>query len=47
MEITAAMLAPLTTTITENVGTMLPVGLGIMAIFAGVAVIPKIFYKFF
>jgi hypothetical protein len=47
MEITAAMLAPLTTAITENVTTMLPVGLGIMAIFAGVSVIPKIFYKFF
>jgi len=41
------MLAPLTTTITSNVTTMLPVGLGIMAIFAGVSVIPKIFYKFF
>lgn len=47
MNITADMLQPLTSAITANAGTMLPVGVTIMAVFAGVSVIPKIFYKFF
>lgn len=47
MEITALMIQPLTDAITSNVTTMLPAGIAIMAIFAGISVIPKVFYKFF
>ena len=35
------------TSITSDVGTMLPVGVALLAIFLGVTVIPKIIYKFF
>ena len=37
----------LVTSITTDVGVMLPVGIAILAIFVGVKVIPKIFYHFF
>lgn len=45
--ITSAMLEPLTTAITSNLGTLLPVGIGIMATMLGVSLIPRIIYKFF
>lgn len=44
--ITAAMLEPITTAITTNLGTLLPVGLTIMGIMIGVSLIPRIVYKF-
>lgn len=45
--VTAEQLAPLTTAITDNVAVLLPVGLCILAIMLGVALIPRIIWKFF
>ena len=45
--VTAAMLKPLVDTISTNVGVLLPVGIGIMGIMIGIAIIPRIIYKFF
>ncbi len=44
--ITAEMLEPITTTITSNLNILLPVGITIMGIMIGVALIPRIVYKF-
>lgn len=44
--ITAEMLAPITTALTSNLTTLLPVGIGIMATMIGVSLIPRIVYKF-
>lgn len=45
--INAGMLEPITTAITSNLGVLLPVGIGIMAIMIGVRLIPRIIYRFF
>jgi hypothetical protein len=45
--ITADQLQPLLDAITNNVGVILPVGVSVMAVLAGVSLIPKIFYRFF
>ena len=45
--ITSAMLAPITTAVTSNVGVILPVGVGILGIMLGISLIPRIVYKFF
>lgn len=45
--LTPAMLEPITTAVTGNLGTLLPVGIGIMGIMLGVSLIPRIIYKFF
>ena len=45
--VTSAMLAPITTAVTDNLTVLLPVGLGLMAIMIGVALIPRIIWKFF
>ena len=47
VNVTSAMLEPVTTAITSNLGVLLPVGISIMAILIGVALIPRIIYKFF
>lgn len=44
--IDAAMLAPITETLTSNLDVLLPVGIGIMGIMIGVSLIPRIVYKF-
>lgn len=44
--VTAEMLAPITTTLNENLGVLLPVGIGIMGVMIGVSLIPRIVYKF-
>lgn len=44
--ITAEMLAPITTTLTDNLSTLLPVGITIMGTMIGVSLIPRIVYKF-
>ena len=44
--VTAEMLAPVTTTLNENLGVLLPGGVGIMAVMIGVSLIPRIVYKF-
>ena len=46
MAITAEMLAPITETLTSNVGILVPVGITIMGIMIGVSLIPRIVYKF-
>lgn len=45
--ITSEMLAPITDAITGNLGVLLPVGIGIMAIMIGIHLVPRIIYKFF
>lgn len=47
MNITAEMLAPITTAVTGNLDVLLPVGIGLMAIMVGVSLIPRIVWKFF
>lgn len=42
MEITTAMLQPLVTGISDNMTIIVPVGLGIMATFIGIKMIPKV-----
>lgn len=46
MNLTAAMLEPITTAISTNLGVLLPVGLGIMGTMIGISLIPRIVYKF-
>ena len=46
LAITADMLEPITTALTENLGVLLPVGISIMGIMIGVSLIPRIVYKF-
>lgn len=45
--LTAAMLEPILTTITDNVTVILPVGMSILGLMLAIASIPKILYKFF
>ena len=44
--VTAEMLAPITTTLNENLGVLLRVGIAIMGVMIGVSLIPRIVYKF-
>lgn len=44
--VTAEMLAPITTTLNDNLGVLLPVGISIMGVMIGVSLIPRIVYKF-
>lgn len=44
--VTSDMLSGLTSTITDNLAVVLPVGLGIFAIFIGINIVPKIIKKF-
>lgn len=46
LAITSEMLEPITTTLTENLAVLLPVGISIMGIMIGVSLIPRIVYKF-
>lgn len=47
LTLTSAMFQPLLTTITSNLGVLLPVGLTVMGIMIAVHLIPRIIYKFF
>lgn len=44
--VTAEMLAPITTTLNDNLGVLLPIGISIMGVMIGVSLIPRIVYKF-
>lgn len=44
--VTAEMLAPITTTLNDNLGVLLPIGITIMGVMIGVSLIPRIVYKF-
>lgn len=46
LTLTTEILEPITDAITSNLGTLLPVGITIMAIMIGVSLIPRIVYKF-
>lgn len=45
--VTADMLQPIVDSITGNLGVLLPVGVTILAVMIGVALIPRIIWKFF
>lgn len=45
--ITSAMLAPLTDAVVSNLGVILPVGLGLMAVMLGIRLIPRVIHSFF
>lgn len=44
--ITADLVAPITEAISSGLTTLLPVGIGLMATFIGISLIPRIIYKF-
>lgn len=44
--ITTEMLQPLVDGVTSNIAVILPVGIGLFAIFIGIALIPKLIKKF-
>lgn len=44
--ITAELVAPITSAINSGLTTLVPIGLGIMATFIGLGLIPRIIYKF-
>ena len=46
-KITAQLVQPVVDAINSGLTTLLPVGIGIMAIMMGVHLIPRILYKFF
>lgn len=46
MEITAELVKPITDAINSGLATLVPVGLGVMATFIGIGLIPRIIYKF-
>lgn len=44
--ISAEMLEPITTAITSNLTTLVPIGITILGAMIGVSLIPRIVYKF-
>lgn len=44
--ITAETVAPVVEAISSGLTTLLPVGIGIMATFVGINLIPRVIYKF-
>lgn len=46
LALTSGMFSGLTSTITSNLGVLLPVGLTIMGIMIAVSLVPRIIYKF-
>lgn len=44
--ITADLVKPVTDAISSGLTTLVPIGLGIMATFIGISLIPRIIYKF-
>lgn len=45
-EITAELVQPITNAISSGLTTLVPIGIGIMATFVGISLIPRIIYKF-
>ena len=45
-EITSDLVAPISTAISSGLATLVPIGIGIMAVFIGIGLIPRIIYKF-
>lgn len=46
-KVSSDMFSGLTSTISDNAGVIVPVGLGIMAIIVSIKLVPKILHKFF
>lgn len=44
--ITAETVKPITDALSSGLATLVPVGIGIMATFIGISLIPRIIYKF-
>lgn len=44
--VTAQMVAPITDALSSGLTTLVPIGIGIMAVMIGVSLIPRIIYKF-
>lgn len=44
--ITAELIQPITTAIDSGLTTLVPIGIGVMATFIGIGLIPRIIYKF-
>lgn len=45
-EITSNLVQPITNAINSGLTTLVPIGIGIMATFVGISLIPRIIYKF-
>lgn len=45
-QITAELVKPVTDAISSGLTTLVPVGIGIMATFVGLSLVPRIIYKF-
>ncbi len=45
-EITSELVAPLVNAINSGLDVLVPIGLGVMATFIGIGLIPRIIYKF-
>ena len=44
--ITAELVEPITAALASGLTTLVPIGIGIMATFIGISLIPRIIYKF-
>lgn len=44
--ITAELIKPIQAAIDSGLSTLVPVGIGIMAVFVGISLVPRIIYKF-
>lgn len=44
--ITNELVAPIVSAISSGLSTLVPIGIGIMATFIGISLIPRIIYKF-
>lgn len=44
--VTQADISAITTMVTDTAGVLVPAGLGILALMVGIALIPRIIYKF-
>lgn len=45
-QITAELVKPVTDAISSGLTTLVPIGIGVMATFVGIGLIPRIIYKF-
>ena len=45
-QITAELVKPITDAINSGLSVLVPIGLGVMATFIGISLIPRIIYKF-
>lgn len=45
-QITTELVKPITDSINSGLSVLVPIGIGIMAVFVGISLIPRIIYKF-